>query len=89
MCNLSSTNCQTISVDLCELRESRYRVEVCKIKTLDLVLQGSCKNMGSDEVLLAFLRYDIVSEDKKNSQGDHLVNDSDHLVRDCDGENLI
>ena len=89
MCNLSSTNCQTISVDLCELRESRYRMEVCKIKTLDLVLQGSCKNMGSDEVLLAFLRYDVVGEDKKNSQGDHLDDDGDHLVRDCDGENLI
>ena len=64
-------------------------MEVCKIKTLDLVLQGSCKNMGSDEVLLAFLRYDVVGEDKKNSQGDHLDDDGDHLVRDCDGENLI
>ena len=64
-------------------------MEVCKIKTLDLVLQGSCKNMGSDEVLLAFLRYDVVGEDKKNSQGYHLEDDGDHLVRDCDGENLI
>ena len=64
-------------------------MEVCKIKTLDLVLQGYCKNMGSDEVLLAFLRYDVVGEDKKNSQGDHLDDDGDHLVRDCDGENLI
>ena len=46
-------------------------MEVCKIKTLDLVLQGSRKNMGSDKVLLAFLRYDVVGEDKKNIQGPH------------------
>ena len=31
---------QNLSVDLCEFREGRYRVEVCKIQALDLIFQG-------------------------------------------------
>ena len=52
-----------LPVDLCEFREGRYRVEVCKIQALDLIFQGfSSSHFGHNSRCFMVTKYcDIMS----------------------------